>query len=128
MLKKSILVLSLTAILISGCSQEKPKVQEQLVPQAKPSVQVQTQSSEPQILNKKIIDKYVTGFGEERREVIVEERQIERTLPNGKKKYEIQYFNAKTGDRLISYEPNKKTESFQPIQNQGKDVSDFRSH
>ena len=130
MLKKSMLVLSLAAILVAGCAQEKPKAQEQPLPQAKPPVQVETKSNEPKILSSKIIDKYTTGLGQNKREVIVEERQVQTILPNGKKKFEIQYYNAKTGDRLVRYEPNnnKKSEPFPEIQNKGKDVSDFKTH
>ena len=128
MLKKSMLILSLAAILVTGCAQEKPKAQEQPLPQAKPPVQVQTKSNEPVILGKKIIDKYKEGFGTNQREIIVEERRIQRTLPNGNKKFEIQYYDAKTNERIINYEPKKQTKTYETLKNEGKDVSDFKSH
>lgn len=126
MFKKSMLVLSLAAILVAGCAQEKPKNQEQPLPQVKPTVQEQT--NKPVVLGKKVIDRYKEGFGTNAREVIVEERRIQRTLPNGNKKFEIQYYDAKTNERIINYEPKKQTKTYDALKNEGKDVSDFKSH
>lgn len=127
MLKKSMLVLSLAAILVAGCAQEKPKAQEQPLPQAKPPVQVQTKSNEPKVLSKKIIGTRKVGLTKPRIETI-EERKVEITLPNGQKKIEIQYYDAEDGMRIVNYDPNKKLQPIQQIQNKGKDVSDFKSH
>lgn len=127
MLKKSMLVLSLAAILVAGCSQEKPKTQEQPLPQAKPPVQIESKSTEPKILSKKIIGTRKVGLTKPRIETI-EERKVEITLPNGQKKIEIQYFDAEDGMRIMNYNPNEKIEPVQKLQNKGKDVSDFKSH
>lgn len=127
MIKKFMLVLSLAAILVAGCAQEKPKAQEQPLLQEKPPVQVQTKSNEPKVLSKKIIGTRKVGLTQPRIETI-EERKVEITLPNGQKKIEIQYFDAEDGMRIMNYDPNEKLEQAQPIQNKGKDVSDFKSH
>lgn len=127
MIKKFMLVLSLTAILVAGCGQEKPKSHEQPVPQVRPTVQEQTKSGEPKILEKKIIGTRKVGLTKTRIETI-EERKVEITLPNGQKKIEIQYFDAEDGMRIVNYDPNEKIDPVQPIKNQGKDVSDFKSH
>lgn len=123
MLKKSMIGLVLALLLVVGCGQDKPKA----MPQANSSLQEQTKSSEPRILEKKIIGTRKVGLTKPRIETI-EERKVEITLPNGQKKIEIQYFDAEDGGRIMNYDPNEKIEPVQPIKNQGKDVSDFRSH
>lgn len=127
MLKKTMLVLSLATLLVAGCAQEKPKAQEQSLPQAKPPVQIETKSNEPKVLSKKIIGTRKVGLTKPRIQTI-EERKVEITLPNGQKKTEIQYFDVETKGRIMNYDPNEKLQQAQPIQNKGKDVSDFKSH
>lgn len=95
--------------------------------QAKPSAQTQTQSTEPVVLERRIIGTRKVGLTKPRIQTI-EERKVEVTLLNGQKRVEIQYYDAETEGRILNYDPNEKNEPLQLIKNQGKDVSDFRSH
>lgn len=125
MLKKSMLVLSLATILVAGCAQEKPKAQDQPLPQAKPPVQVQTKSNEPKILEKKIIGTRKVGLTKPRIQTI-EERKEEKVLPNGQKIVEINYYDAETGNQILNYNPERKKADVS-LKNEGKGVDQFKS-
>lgn len=121
MLKKSMLVLSLAAILVAGCSQEKPKAQEQPLPQAKPPVQVE-QKQKPNTNKPKIVGK--TKFDNEM--VDVEER-IKKVKDFDGKMVEVkEYYQAGTNNRIFGFRPNQNTTS-KPLKNEGKKITKFKS-
>lgn len=125
MLRKSMLVLSLATILVAGCAQEKPKTQEQALPQAKPPIQVQTKVSEPKVLEKKIIGTRKVGLTKPRIQTI-EERREEKTLSNGQKIIEVNYYDAETGNQILNYNPERKKADV-GLKNEGKEVATFKS-
>lgn len=121
MLKKSMLVLSLAAILVAGCGQEKPKAHDQPLPQAKPPVQVE-QKQKPNTNKPKIVGK--TKFDNEM--VDVEER-IKRVKDFDGKMVEVkEYYQAGTNNRIFGFRPNQNTAS-EPLKNEGKKVTKFKS-
>lgn len=121
MLKKSMLVLSLATILIAGCAQEKPKAQDQPLPQAKPPVQVE-QKQKPNTNKPKIVGK--TKFDNEM--VDVEER-IKKVKDFDGKMVEVkEYYQAGTNNRIFGFRPNQNTTS-EPLKNEGKKVTKFKS-
>lgn len=119
------MALSLALVFVVGCSQEKPKSQEQPVSQEKASVQTQSKSNEPKILEKKIIGTRKVGLTNPRIQTI-EERKVEKTLPNGQKIIEINYYDAETGNQILNYNPDRKKADV-GLKNEGKNVSEFKS-
>lgn len=119
------MALSLALVFVVGCSQEKPKSQEQPVSQEKASVQTQSKSNEPKILEKKIIGTRKVGLTKQRIQTI-EERKVEKTLPNGQKIIEINYYDAETGNQILNYNPDRQKADV-GLKNEGKNVSEFKS-
>lgn len=119
------MALSLALVFVVGCSQEKTKSQEQPVSQEKASVQTQNKSNEPKILEKKIIGTRKVGLTKPRIQTI-EERKVEKTLPNGQKIIEINYYDAETGNQILNYNPDRQKADV-GLKNEGKNVSEFKS-
>ena len=120
------IALSLELVFVVGCGQDKSKSQEQPVSQEKGSVQTQTKSNEPRILEKKIIGTRKVGLTKPRIQTI-EERKVEKTLPNGQKIIEINYYDAETGNQILNYNPDRKKADVS-LKNEGKKVAEFKSN
>ena len=120
------IALSLALVFVVGCGQDKSKSQEQPVSQEKGSVQTQTKSNEPRILEKKIIGTRKVGLTKPRIQTI-EERKVEKTLPNGQKIIEINYYDAETGNQILNYNPYRKKADVS-LKNEGKEVAEFKSN
>ena len=120
------IALSLALVFVVGCGQDKSKSQEQPVSQEKGSVQTQTKSNEPRILEKKIIGTRKVGLTKPRIQTI-EERKVEKTLPNGQKVIEINYYDAETGNQILNYNPDRKKADVS-LKNEGKEVAEFKSN
>ena len=120
------IALSLALVFVVGCGQDKSKSQEQPVSQEKGSVQTQTKSNEPRILEKKIIGTRKVGLTKPRIQTI-EERKVEKTLPNGQKIIEINYYDAETGNQILNYNPDRK-KAYVSLKNEGKEVAEFKSN
>ena len=120
------IALSLALVFVVGCGQDKSKSQEQPVSQEKGSVQTQTKSNEPRILEKKIIGTRKVGLTKPRIQTI-EERKVEKTLPNGQKIIEINYYDAETGNQILNYNPDRKKADV-GLKNEGKKVAEFESN
>ena len=120
------IALSLALVFVVGCGQDKSKSQEQPVSQEKGSVQTQTKSNEPRILEKKIIGTRKVGLTKPRIQTI-EERKVEKTLPNGQKIIEINYYDAETGSQILNYNPDGKKADVS-LKNEGKEVAEFKSN
>lgn len=120
------IALSLALVFVVGCGQDKSKSQEQPVSQEKGSVQTQTKSNEPRILEKKIIGTRKVGLTKPRIQTI-EERKVEKTLPNGQKIIEINYYDAETGNQILNYNPDRKKADVS-LKNEGKEVAEFKSN
>ena len=120
------IALSLALVFVVGCGQDKSKSQEQPVSQEKGSVQTQTKSNEPRILEKKIIGTRKVGLTKPRIQTI-EERKVEKTLPNGQKIIEINYYDAETGNQILNYNPDRKKADV-GLKNEGKKVAEFISN
>ena len=116
------IALSLALVFVVGCGQDKSKSQEQPVSQEKGSVQTQTKSNEPRILEKKIIGTRKVGLTKPRIQTI-EERKVEKTLPNGQKIIEINYYDAETGNQILNYNPDRKKADVS-LKNEGKEVAE----
>ena len=120
------IALSLALVFVVGCGQDKSKSQEQPVSQEKGPVQTQTKSNEPRILEKKIIGTRKVGLTKPRIQTI-EERKVEKTLPNGQKVIEINYYDAETGNQILNYNPDRKKADVS-LKNEGKEVAEFKSN
>ena len=120
------IALSLALVFVVGCGQDKSKSQEQPVSQEKGPVQTQTKSNEPRILEKKIIGTRKVGLTKSRIQTI-EERKVEKTLPNGQKIIEINYYDAETGNQILNYNPDRKKADVS-LKNEGKKVAEFKSN
>ena len=120
------IALSLALVFVVGCGQDKSKSQEQPISQEKGSVQTQTKSNEPRILEKKIIGTRKVGLTKPRIQTI-EERKVEKTLPNGQKIIEINYYDAETGNQILNYNPDRKKADVS-LKNEGKQVAEFKSN
>ena len=120
------IALSLALVFVVGCGQDKSKSQEQPVSQEKGPVQAQTKSNEPRILEKKIIGTRKVGLTKPRIQTI-EERKVEKTLPNGQKIIEINYYDAETGNQILNYNPDRKKADV-GLKNEGKKVAEFKSN
>lgn len=121
MLKKSMLVLSLATILVAGCAQEKPKAQEQPLPQAKPPVQVEqktTNANKPKIVGQTKLGKDIVNVEERTRKV----KEVDGRIVEVK-----EYFEAGTNNQIYGFFPNDKPVETTQLKNEGKKVSKFKS-
>lgn len=88
-------------------------------------MQVQTKVSEPKVLEKKIIGTRKVGLTKPRIQTI-EERREEKTLSNGQKIIEVNYYDAETGNQILNYNPERKKADV-GLKNEGKEVATFKS-
>lgn len=116
--------ISLIAILLAGCGQEKAEQKPSSLPQAAPAQQANTPLPDKVISKGKIVGtaKVVDG-----NTVQVEEREIETYGIGGKRVVEKRYYEAGTDIFLPGYEAQQKYKN-KKIKNEGQSLPPFKSH
>lgn len=116
--------ISLIAILLTGCSQEKAEQKPSSLPQAAPAQQANTPLPDKVISKGKIVGtaKVVDGST-----VQVEEREIETYGIGDKRVVEKRYYKAGTDNWLPGYEAQQKYKN-KKIKNEGQSLPPFKSH
>lgn len=118
------LSISLIAILLTGCGQEKAEQKPSSLPQAAPAQQANTPLPDKVISKGKIVGTAkVAGVGT----VDVEEREIETYGIGGKRVVEKRYYEAGTDDQIFGYEAQQKYKN-KKIKNEGQSLPPFKSH
>ena len=116
--------ISLIAILLAGCGQEKAEQKPSSLPQAAPAQQANTPLPDKVISKGKIVGtaKVVGG-----NTVQVEEREIETYGIGGKRIIQKRYHEAGTDNFLPGYEAQQKYKN-KKIKNEGQSLPPFKSH
>lgn len=116
--------ISLIAILLAGCGQEKAEQKPSSLPQAAPTQQANTPLPDKVISKGKIVGtaKVVGG-----NTVQVEEREIETYGIGGKRIVEKRYYEVGTDNFLPGYEAQQKYKN-KKIKNEGQSLPPFKSH
>ena len=116
--------ISLIAILLAGCGQEKAEQKPSSLPQAAPAQQANTPLPDKVISKGKIVGtaKVVGG-----NTVQVEEREIETYGIGGKRIVEKRYYQAGTDKRIFGYAAQQKYKN-KKIKNEGQSLPPFKSH
>ena len=116
--------ISLIAILLAGCGQEKAEQKPSNLPQAAPAQQTKTLLPDKVISKGKIVGtaKVVGG-----NTVQVEEREIETYGIGGKRIVEKRYYEAGTDNFLPGYKAQQKYKN-KKIKNEGQSLPPFKSH
>lgn len=116
--------ISLIAILLAGCGQEKAEQKPSSLPQAAPAQQANTPLPDKVISKGKIVGtaKVVGG-----NTVQVEEREIETYGIGGKRIVEKRYYEAGTDNFLPGYKAQQKYKN-KKIKNEGQSLPPFKSH
>lgn len=116
--------ISLIAILLAGCGQEKAEQKPSSLPQAAPAQQANTPLPDKVISKGKIVGtaKVVDG-----NTVQVEEREIETYGIGDKRIVEKRYYEAGTDNFLPGYEAQQKYKN-KKIKNEGQSLPPFKSH
>ena len=116
--------ISLIAILLTGCGQEKAEQKPSSLPQAAPAQQANTHLPDKVISKGKIVGTAKIAGGNT---VQVEEREIETYGIGGKRIVEKRYFEAGTDDQIFGYEAQQKQKNIK-IKNEGQSFPPFKSH
>ncbi len=116
--------ISLIAILLTGCGQEKAEQKPSSLPQAAPAQQANTHLPDKVISKGKIVGTAKIAGGNT---VQVEEREIETYGIGGKRIVEKRYFEAGTDDQIFGYEAQQKLKN-KKIKNEGQSLPPFKSH
>jgi endonuclease YncB( thermonuclease family) len=116
--------ISLIAILLTGCGQEKAEQKPSSLPQAAPAQQANTPLPDKVISKGKIVGtaKVVDG-----NTVQVEEREIETYGIGDKRVVEKRYYEAGTDNFLPGYKAQQKYKN-KKIKNEGQSLPPFKSH
>lgn len=116
--------ISLIAILLAGCGQEKAEQKPSSLPQAAPAQQVNTLLPDKVVSKGKIVGttKVVGG-----NTVQVEEREIETYGIGDKRIIQKRYFEAGTDNQIFGYEAQQKYKN-KKIKNEGQSLPPFKSH
>ena len=116
--------ISLIAILLAGCGQEKAEQKPSSLPQAAPAQQANTPLPDKVISKGKIVGtaKVVDG-----NTVQVEEREIETYGIGDKRIVEKRYYEAGTDNFLPGYKAQQKYKN-KKIKNEGQSLPPFKSH
>ena len=116
--------ISLIAILLAGCGQEKAEQKPSSLPQAAPAQQANTPLPDKVISKGKIVGtaKVVDG-----NTVQVEEREIETYGIGDKRIVEKRYYQAGTDNRIFGYAAQQKYKD-KKIKNEGQSLPPFKSH
>ena len=116
--------ISLIAILLAGCGQEKAEQKPSSLPQAAPAQQANTPLPDKVISKGKIVGtaKVVGG-----NTVQVEEREIETYGIGDKRIVEKRYYQAGTDNRIFGYAAQQKYKD-KKIKNEGQSLPPFKSH
>ena len=116
--------ISLIAILLAGCGQEKAEQKPSSLPQAAPAQQANTPLPDKVISKGKIVGtaKVVGG-----NTVQVEEREIETYGIGDKRIVEKRYYEAGTDNFLPGYKAQQKYKN-KKIKNEGQSLPPFKSH
>lgn len=117
------LSISLIAILLTGCGQEKAE-QKTNLPQAAPAQQANAPLPDKIISKGKIVGTAeVAGVGT----VDVEEREVETYGIGDKRIVQKRYYQAGTDDQIFGYEAQQKYKN-KKIKNEGQSLPPFKSH
>ena len=116
--------ISLIAILLTGCGQEKAEQKPSSLPQAAPAQQANTHLPDKVISKGKFVETAKIAGGNT---VQVEEREIETYGIGGKRIVEKRYFEAGTDDQIFGYEAQQKLKN-KKIKNEGQSLPPFKSH
>lgn len=116
--------ISLIAILLTGCGQEKAEQKPSSLPQAAPAQQVNTLLPDKVITKGKIVGTTKLASG---RTVEVEEREVETYDIGDKRIIEKRYFEAGTDKRIFGYAAQQKYKN-KKIKNEGQSLPPFKSH
>lgn len=115
--------MSLIAILLTGCGQEKAE-QKSNLPQAAPAQQTNAPLPDKVISRGKIVGTAkVAGVGT----VDVEEREVETYGVGDKRIVQKRYYQAGTDDQIFGYEAQQKYKN-KKIKNEGQSLPPFKSH
>ena len=116
--------ISLIAILLTGCGQEKAELKPSSLHQAAPAQQADNHFPDKVISKGKIVGTAKIAGGNT---VQVEEREIETYGIGGKRIVEKRYFEAGTDDQIFGYEAQQKLKN-KKIKNEGQSLPPFKSH
>lgn len=116
--------ISLIAILLAGCGQEKAEQKPSSLPQAAPAQQANTPLPDKVISKGKIVGTAEVVDGST---VQVEEREIETYGIGDKRIVEKRYYEAGTDNFLPGYEAQQKYKN-KKIKNEGQSLPPFKSH
>lgn len=116
--------ISLIAILLAGCGQEKAEQKPSSLPKATPAQQVNTLLPDKVITKGKIVGTTKLASGHT---VEVEEREIETYGVGGKRIIKKRYFEAGTDNQIFGYEAQQKYKN-KKIKNEGQSLPPFKSH
>ncbi len=118
------IAISLIAILLAGCGQEKTEQKPSSLPQAAPAQQTKTLLPDKVISKGKIVGTTELANG---RTVEVEEREIETYGVGDKRIIQKRYFEAGTDNQIFGYEAQQKYKN-KKIKNEGQSLPPFKSH
>lgn len=116
--------ISLIAILLTGCGQEKAEQKPPSLPQAAPAQQVNTLLPNKVITKGKIVGTTKLASG---RTIEVEEREIETYGIGDKRVIKKRYYEAGTDNQIYGYEAEQKYKN-KKIKNEGQSLPPFKSH
>lgn len=116
--------ISLIAILLAGCGQEKAEQKPSSLPKATPAQQVNTLLPDKVITKGKIVGTTKLASG---RTVEVEEREIETYGVGDKRIIQKRYFESGTDNQIFGYEAQQKYKN-KKIKNEGQSLPPFKSH
>lgn len=116
--------ISLIAILLTGCGQEKAEQKPSSLPQAAPAQQAKTLLPDKVITKGKIVGTTKLASG---RTVEVEEREIETYGVGDKRIIQKRYFEAGTDNQIFGYAAQQKYKD-KKIKNEGQSLPPFKSH
>lgn len=116
--------ISLIAILLTGCGQEKAEQKPSSLPQAAPAQQTKTLLPDKVISKGKIVGTTELANG---RTVEVEEREVETYDIGDKRIIEKRYYQAGTDNRIFGYAAQQKYKN-KKIKNEGQSLPPFKSH
>ena len=118
------IAISLIAILLAGCGQEKTEQKPSSLPQAAPAQQAKTLLPNKVITKGKIVGTAKLADG---RTVEVEEREVETYDIGDKRIVEKRYYQAGTDNRIFGYAAQQKYKN-KKIKNEGQSLPPFKSH
>lgn len=116
--------ISLIAILLTGCGQEKAEQKPSSLPQAAPARQANTPLPDKVISRGKIVG---TSKIQDGTTVQVEEREIETYGIGDKRVIKKRYYEAGTDNQIFGYEAQQKYKD-KKIKNEGQSLPPFKSH